>query len=98
MKRGLAAIALVAACLLGVGAAAGGSDGEAKLKPKNESPALSAIKLATKDPSVLVLTAPGYRLILSKENGEILELARPASGERVRGDRRLLVGGEADDR
>ena len=80
MKRGLAAIALVAACLLGVGAAAGGPDG--RPSPK-KNPALPAVKLATKDPNVLVLTAPGYRLTLSKQNGELLELVDRRTGERV---------------
>ena len=46
-----------------------------------------------------MLTAPGYRLILAKENGEMLELLDRRSGERVlRGTGRVLVGGEADDR
>ena len=88
MKRGLAGIALVAACLLGVGAAAGGLDGKPKPKPKPKPKtglAQPPIRLATKDPSVLVLTAPGYRLILAKENGEILELLDRRSGERVLG-------------
>jgi hypothetical protein len=80
VKRGLAAIALVAACLLGVGAAAGGPDG--RPSPK-KNPALPAVKLATKDPNVLVLTAPGYRLTLSKQNGELLELVDRRTGERV---------------
>ncbi len=80
MKRGLAVLALVAACLLGVGAAAGGPGG--RPSPKT-SPAQPAVKLATKDPNVLVLTAPGYRLTLSKQNGELLELVDRRTGERV---------------
>jgi Domain of unknown function (DUF6259) len=86
VKRGLAGIALVAACLLGVGAAAGGLDGKPKPRPKPKPKtglAQPPIRLATKDPSVLVLTAPAYRLILSKENGEMLELLDRRSGERV---------------
>jgi hypothetical protein len=82
VKRGLAGIALVAACLLGVGAAAGALTAKPKPKPKTGL-AQPSIRLATKDPSVLVLTAPGYRLILSKENGELLELLDRRSGERV---------------
>ena len=80
MKRGLAVPALVAACLLGVGAAAGGPDG--RPAPK-QNPAQPAVKLARKDPNFLVLTAPGYRLTLSKENGELLELIDRRKGERL---------------
>ena len=81
MKRGLAGMALVAACVLGVGAASGGVSGRPPTKPRK--PPLPAIRLATKDPSVLVLTAPGYRLTLSKENGELMELFDRRTGERV---------------
>ncbi|HEU0304378.1 MAG TPA: DUF6259 domain-containing protein [Gaiellaceae bacterium] len=83
MKRGLAAISLGIACLLGVGAAAGGLTAKPKPKKKKPKVTLPAIRLATKDPSVLVLTAPGYRLILAKENGEILELLDRRTGEKV---------------
>jgi hypothetical protein len=71
----------MAACLLGVGAAAGGLTAK-KPKPK-QRPALPAIKFVSKDPSVLVLTAPGYRIILAKENGEILEVLDRRTGEKV---------------
>jgi hypothetical protein len=68
--------------LLGVGAAAGELAAKPRPKPKKR-PAQPAIKLATKDPSVLVLTAPSYRLTLSKANGELLELVDRRTGERV---------------
>jgi hypothetical protein len=43
------------------------------------------MKFVSKDPSVLVLTAPGYRLILAKENGELLEVLDRRTGVRVLG-------------
>ena len=83
MKRGLAGTAVVVVCLLGVGAASGGP---AKPKPKPKKPPPPAIRLNTKSPDVLVLTAPGYRLTLSKENGEVLELLDRRTGtELLRG-------------
>jgi hypothetical protein len=82
VKRGLAALALIVACTLGVGAAAGGDDAK-KPKPKPKRPALPAIKFVSKDPSVLVLTTPGYRLLLAKENGELLDVLDRRTGERV---------------
>lgn len=69
------------ACLLGVGAASGGP--VARPRPKPKKPPLPAIRLNTKSPDVLVLTAPGYRLTLSKENGEVLELLDRRTGAKL---------------
>ena len=81
MKRGLAGTAVVVACLLGVGAASGGP--VARPKPKPKKPPLPAIRLNAKSPDLLVLTAPGYRLTLSKENGEVLELLDRRTGVKL---------------
>jgi hypothetical protein len=77
--RGLRAAGLVLACLVALGAATGATG--AKPKPKKPKP--PAIRLNTKYPDVLVLMTPAYRLILSKENGELLELYDRRAGERV---------------
>jgi uncharacterized protein DUF6259 len=76
--------AIAAACLLVAGGAAGGLGAKPKPKPKKKpKPALPATRLNTKDPSVLVLTAPGYRLTLTKANGEIIDLLDRRNGVHV---------------
>lgn len=77
------------ACLLGVGAASGGH--AATPRPKPKKPLLPAIRLNAKSSNVLVLIAPGYRLTLSKENGEVLELLdRPTGVTLLRGQNGCL--------
>jgi hypothetical protein len=79
--RGLRAAGLALACLVALGAAAGATG--AKPKPKKAKHKPPVIRLNQKYPDVLVLMAPAYRLTLSKENGELLELYDRRAGERV---------------
>ena len=82
MKRALLRTAIAAACLLVAGGLAGGSGAKPRPKPKKPKP-LPAIRLNASDPSALVLTAPGYRLTLSKANGEVLDLLDRHNGVHV---------------
>lgn len=82
MKQALLRTVVAAACLLVAGGLAGGSAAKPRPKPKKPKP-LPAIRLNASDPSALVLTAPGYRLTLSKANGEILDLLDRRNGVRV---------------
>jgi hypothetical protein len=78
--------AVAVVCLLLVGVAAGGQDGKPKPKPKPKPKtglAQPRIKFVAKDPSVLTLTTPRYRLTLRKENGELMELLDRSTGVRV---------------
>jgi hypothetical protein len=86
VTRALLHTAVAAVCLLLVAAAAGGPDAKPKPKPKPKPKtglAQPPIKLVTKDPSVLTLTTPRYRLTLRKENGEVMELLDRTTGVRV---------------
>ncbi len=86
MTRAFLGAVVGLACLLVAGSAAG----RPAATPKPVAPALS-VRLVTKSPDVLVLTAPGYRLTLSKENGEILDLLDRRTGTRlVRGQNGCL--------
>ncbi len=75
-------MAITVACLLVAGGSAGGSVAKQKPKPKKPKPP-PAIRLNAADPSALVLTAPGYRLTLSKANGEIVDLLDRRNGVHV---------------
>jgi Domain of unknown function (DUF6259) len=79
MKWGWAT-AVAAACLLLAGAAVAGQGKKPKPKPKKKLP---ATRLNATDPAALVLTAPGYRLTLTKQNGEILDLLDRRNGVHV---------------
>ncbi len=81
MKRGLPGTAIAVACLLVAGGSAGGSAAKPKPKPKRKP--LPAIRVNAADPSSLVLTAPGYRLTLSKANGEVIDLLDRRNGVHV---------------
>jgi hypothetical protein len=80
LSRGLG---VAAACSLVAVASIGAATG-ATSKPKPRSkPVLPLIRLNQKAPDVLVLTAPGYRLTLDKQDGEILDLVDRRNGVRL---------------
>jgi hypothetical protein len=81
VTSGLRVTAVATACLLvGVAAAAAGPDAKPKPKPKLKP----AIRL-TKAPGGLALITPGYRLVLTRENGELVELVDRSTGVRLLG-------------
>jgi hypothetical protein len=84
VTRGLRAAWIAATCAVLLVGAAGAIAAKPKPKPKKKPKTpVPAIRLNTKDPGVLVLTAPGYRLTLSKANGEIIDLLDRRTGVHV---------------
>lgn len=82
MKRGFRGAAIAVACLAAVAVTAGATGAKPRPKPRPKPP-LPAIRLNAKDPNALVLTAPGYRVTLSKENGQIVDVLDRRNGVHV---------------